>query len=152
MLKEQIIKYLKLGLPMIAAYGISSFLVSNLFVNYSPNVRENPAEYTKLTVEKLSSTIMSRLPFVKYKPKDTPKTVEYLQKVTTQIAPGVRASEDVGASYIEYDMDNIEWEVMEVQLSNGKVLKFRQPKGMKKKPQEFYERFKDNPDAFLELE
>lgn len=127
------------------AYGISGFLVQGIFINYSPTVRKNTVEYLAYTLGKTFAPIKSLFPSGKTESVAKAKDVDFLQKVTSQIAPGVRAADEVGISYVEYDLDKVEWEVIKVKLSNGKTVTFRQPKGSPKRPQVYYERYKDDP-------
>lgn len=129
----QIIKTtLKLGGSMLGAYILSSFLTTELFVDYSPAVRDNLQKYIAIRKDQVLANMWPS----KFKkeiqfPNDQEK-MNYLITATQQFAPGVRASAVDDASYIEYDEENIQYETHEVKMPDGTVVKVKLPKGMRK--------------------
>jgi hypothetical protein len=134
--KEKIIQIakttFKVGGSMLGAYLISSLLTTELFVDYSPAVRDNLQKYIVIRKDQVLASIWPSKFKKEIKFTDPQQKIDYLISTTQQFAPGVRASSVDDASYIQYDEKTIKYEIYEVKLPDGRVVEVKLPKGMRK--------------------
>lgn len=128
-IKPKLIFFSKLAAIFILSYGVSSILVSGIFIGYSPTVRPNPRQYVQFKIDKLIASVRQTF-HLESTLKESSSDTNFLKQVTEQIAPGVRAADVPGKVYFEYDIDKVQWKIIEYTTEKGEKIKVRVPQGM----------------------
>jgi hypothetical protein len=111
--------YVRIGISLLFAYLISHFLVTEIFLSYTPQIRPDLPQYAVLRIGDTVEGVRTALTGEDAKSKPT---IAGLKSRLQQIAPGVRASERANATYTEVDLDNVAWKRVTYTLSDGRTI------------------------------
>jgi hypothetical protein len=111
--------YVRIGISLLFAYLISHFLVAEVFLSYTPQVRPDLPQYAVLRIGDTVEGVRTALTGEDAKSKPT---IAGLKSRLRQIAPGVRASERANATYTKVDLDTVTWKRVTYTLSDGKTI------------------------------
>jgi hypothetical protein len=117
--------YVRIGISLLFAYLISHFLVTEIFLSYTPQVRPDLPQYAVLRIGDTVEGV--RTAFTGEDTKSKP-TITALRSRLRQIAPGVRASERANIVYTAVDLEKIAWKRVTYTLSNGRTITITIPK------------------------
>jgi len=139
MTRKYFLQLSKIFFAMVIAYMVSGFLNNDIFIANSPQIRADWKEYlaSKVTIQSINPLAWI---FGSKEDKELAARKERLKASLIPVAKGVRAASEGNVSYIEYNIDEVEWAEITYILSNGKTVKIRYPKGMTVPGREVFER------------
>lgn len=119
MFRKKYSLYIRIGISVLIAYLISHFLVTEIFLGYTPEVRPDVGQYALLRIGDLVQDTRIALGGDTENGQKKP-SIESLQARLRQIAPGVRASERQNVSYTEFDLHNVKWKKATYTFADGR--------------------------------
>lgn len=118
-------RYIRIGICVLFAYLISHFLVTEIFISYTPQVRPDIGRYAVLRIG--DAVEGTRLALFGREAAGKP-SITGLRSRLRQIAPGVRASNLQNITYTQVDLDTIEWKQVTYTFSDGERTTITIPK------------------------
>lgn len=135
-------KYIKIFSIFVITFAATSLLINNVFLGYSPKIRENFPEYIASKIGNYFSQIRSianKSP-QKDSSNDEKAVVEVLKKSLQPVTKGVRAAQSGNVSYTEYKLNEVEWVVINYILTSGKTISVKYPKGTTPPPRYIFDK------------
>lgn len=123
MLDNRLGSYLKIGSSLLMAFFLSTLLIKDVFIGYSPTIRPDLAQY--LGDKYLNKNFYASL----FQQNNNSLSEEMLKRTLKPISKGVSASTFNNASYTQYTVNEVEWIAQSLTLSDGRVIKVSYPKG-----------------------
>jgi hypothetical protein len=117
--RQRFIDYGKMAAAMALAWFFSAMLVRHVFMNYTPDVRDNFPRYAKLKAEDSYIALLRAIGRDVDRIAETNPTLQDLRDRAEQLAPGVRAAQYENQSYAEVDVTLMEFKTVTVTLEDG---------------------------------
>jgi hypothetical protein len=134
-IKQKYSLYIRIGIVILFSYLISHFLVTEVFLSFSPKIRPDIGPYLAVRIDDIVTDV-----FGKEGNKRSP-TLAGMKARLKQLSPGVRASEIENISYTEIDLNEIKWKKISYKLADGRVVTLSIPEDEEPPPIEVVSNF-----------
>lgn len=126
----------KIFLIFVLSLFFSNFLINEIFLVKSPRIRPNLFSYLADKYGRFMFIFPSKELELK---RNEISSLSILKTNLKPIAPGVRAASLGSVSYIEYNLNKVQWTQIEYILKDGRKIKIKYPRNSLPPPKEIFE-------------